>query len=190
MRTSDTPPTIPVWDIFVRFFHWGTVIAFVLAYLTAEEWMAAHRLLGYVISVLVLMRLIWGIIGTRHARFSSFLTTPTNTLKYLQELVRGTAARSIGHNPAGAWMIVAMLACLLATTFSGMLMIAPAGKGPLAHTVIASLGGRWLEEIHETFANITVALAFLHVGGVMLSSRLHHENLVRAMLTGHKQVKP
>lgn len=184
---SRSSSTTYVWDIVVRSFHWGVVAAFALAYLTAEEWMAAHKWLGYTITVLVLARLVWGVIGSRHARFASFLASPRNTLNYLKQLATGKAPRYLGHNPAGAWMIVALLLALLATTGSGMLMIAPAGKGPLAHTVIAGLGGHWLEDVHEVFANLTVALALVHVGGVLFSSLLHRENLVRSMLTGYKR---
>lgn len=188
MQTPASSSTVHVWDGIVRLFHWSVVSAFVLAYLTAEAWRSGHKFLGYVITGLVLFRVLWGLIGSRHARFTDFLVSPRAAIDYVKGMLTGNSPRFIGHNPAGGWMIIALLVMLLITTFSGMLMIAPAGKGPLAHTFIAGFGGHWLEDVHEFFANTTVGLVVLHVGGVLFSSLLHRENLVRAMITGDKIV--
>lgn len=185
--SSPLPPSRHyVWDRFVRTFHWATVLCFATAYLTADEWMAGHRWAGYTLTTLVLARLAWGVMGSEHARFRDFLRGPQQVKRYLTGLWQGHGQRYLGHNPAGGWMIVALLSALLLTTITGMLMIAPGGKGPLAHTVLASLGGHWLEEPHEFFANTTVGLIVIHLAGVVISSLLHQENLIRAMLTGYK----
>ncbi len=175
-----------VWDRFVRTFHWATVLCFTGAYPTTNEWMAGHRWADYTLTALILARLMWGVMGSQHARFRDFLRGPQQVKQYLTGLWQGRSQRYRGHNPVGGWMIVALLSSLLLTTITGMLMIAPGGKGPLAHTVLASLGGHWLEEPHEFFANTTVGLIVIHLAGVVISSLLHRENLIRAMVTGYK----
>jgi len=184
--SNTTSKLIKVWDPLVRIFHWSLVVFFFLAYLTEDDFETIHIWAGYAVAALVAFRLIWGVIGTKHARFLSFITSPRATRNYIKQAVKGQAPHYLGHNPAGAAMIVALLFSLIATTFFGMSLLAIEGEGPLAGTLFANLPEDPLEEVHEFFANFTLLLVFLHVVGVVVSSLQHRENLVRAMFTGEK----
>ncbi len=179
--------TTKVWDPLVRIFHWSLAFFFFLAYLTEDDWMTLHSYAGYSIALLVFFRLVWGVIGTRHARFSDFVTGPKKVISYMKQMIAGKSKRYIGHNPAGAAMILILLTSLTLTVFSGTSLFATEGHGPLAGTFIASWSEDALEEIHEFFANFTLFMVVAHVVGVLLSSLLHRENLVRAMITGEKR---
>ena len=187
--SSNTLQTIKVWDLLIRIFHWSLVGFFTLAYLTEgeDEWMTIHSYAGYSILILLVFRLLWGVMGTHYARFSNFVTRPKEVLVYLKGLIAGNAKDYIGHNPAGAMMIVALIASIAITGFSGMALYATDGHGPLATSFFATWPEGAIKEVHEFFANFTVFLVVIHVGGVIVSSLLHKENLVRAMLTGKKQ---
>lgn len=163
---------VSVWDPFVRMFHWSLVLAYLLVWLSAEEWEWLHEQTGYFILVLIGMRVLWGLLGPRHARFSDFLYGPGKTMGYLNDLRSGSAPRYLGHNPAGGWMVIALLWGLSVTAASGLLI------GP-GHA------GLW-EDLHEGLANLTLFLVFVHLGGVLFSSLLHKENLIGAMWTGMK----
>ena len=188
--SNTTSKFIKVWDPLVRIFHWSLVGFFFLAYLTEDDFETIHIWAGYAVAALVAFRLIWGVIGTKHARFSSFITSPRATRNYIKQALKGKAPNYLGHNPAGAAMIVALLLSLIATSFFGMSLLAIEGEGPLAGTLFASFPEDPLEEAHEFFANFTLLLVFLHVGGVIVSSLQHRENLVRAMFTGEKLNTP
>ncbi|MGI1986891.1 cytochrome b/b6 domain-containing protein [Shewanella glacialipiscicola] len=187
--SSNTLQTIKVWDLLIRIFHWSLVGFFALAYLTEgeDEWMIIHSYAGYSILILLVFRLLWGVMGTHYARFSNFVTRPKEVLVYLKGLIAGNAKDYIGHNPAGAMMIVALIISIAITGFSGMALYATDGHGPLATSFFATWPEGAIKEVHEFFANFTVFLVVIHVGGVIVSSLLHKENLVRAMLTGKKQ---
>lgn len=187
--SSNTLQTIKVWDLLIRIFHWSLVGFFALAYLTEgeDEWMTIHSYAGYSILILLVFRLLWGVIGTHNARFSNFITRPKEVLVYLKGLIAGNAKDYIGHNPAGAMMIVALIVSIAITGFSGMALYATDGHGPLATSFFATWPEGAIKEVHEFFANFTVFLVVIHVGGVIVSSLLHKENLVRAMVTGKKQ---
>ncbi|MBL8330492.1 MAG: cytochrome b/b6 domain-containing protein [Rubrivivax sp.] len=171
---SDPEPTL-VWDLPVRVFHGMMVGCFALAWLTAESerWRLLHVSLGYGLLALIVFRLLWGVIGTRHARFSSFVRGPSAVRHYLGSLIGPKPEHHIGHNPAGGWAILAMLGL-------GALVAATGWAG------YQDLAGEWLTEVHEGAATAMLAVAMLHVAGVMLSSWLHRENLVKAMFTGRK----
>ncbi|MCZ0812927.1 MAG: cytochrome b/b6 domain-containing protein [Pseudomonadota bacterium] len=188
--------TVKVWDPLIRMGHWILVVAFATAYLTEGEPEWLHVRAGYAIAAVVALRILWGLVGPRRARFSDFVTGPARVLRYLRALVAGRAARHLGHSPAGGAMTLALLAALAVTAVSGMVTLATEdGRGPLAG-IVAQAGdehGRehegeadW-EEIHETAANLTVVLIVLHLGGVALASHAHGENLSRAMVTGRKR---
>lgn len=113
---------IKVWDPAVRLFHWSLVIAFVTSYLTGEEETPIHAYSGYIITGLILFRLVWGFIGGRYARFRSFLFSPAETLAYIRDSKLGTAKQYLGHNPIGALMVFALLFSLSATVFTGLTM--------------------------------------------------------------------
>lgn len=183
------PQTIPVWDPLVRTFHWTLVPAFVIAYLSGEEILDLHVLAGYLIGGLVGFRVLWGFVGTRHARFSDFVRSPATVRDYLRSLISGRPQHYLGHNPAGGAMVVLLLILLALTTLSGLAFYgAKELAGPLAflsaYPLFASHG---FKELHEVCANLTLTLVAVHVAGVLVSSLLHRENLVRAMITGRKR---
>jgi len=197
---------VRVWDPLIRLFHWGLVVTFFIAYFTGEEESDLHIYSGYIVLGLISFRLIWGFIGTKHARFGDFLTTPTTAMSYLKGLA-DKPKRYIGHNPAGGWMIIIMLITLFVVSWSGLEVYAnEEGLGPLAGDVpeLAIINSAYAdddeyddededeeefwEEIHEISSNFMLLLIALHIAGIFISSRLHNENLAKAMLTGKKEI--
>lgn len=168
--------TVKVWDPLVRLFHWSLVGLFAFSYLTGDEWKAAHIYSGYAIAGLVAFRVVWGLLGPRHARFSDFIYHPLTVLKFLADTVAMRAKRYIGHNPAGGMMVVALLVVISAIAATGYMM-----------TTDAFWGVEWVEEAHEAGVNIAIGLIVLHILGVVLASVEHRENLARAMITGRKR---
>lgn len=166
---------ILVWDVPTRVFHWLLAASFAGAFLTAESerFRDIHVLLGYTMLGLIGFRLVWGLVGTRYARFSSFLFGPSKVVAYLKSLLTGSPQHYVGHNPAGSWAIYGLL-------LLGLL------SGATGYAVYNQTGGEWLEELHEAAANTMLALVVVHVAGVLVSSLLHRENLVRAMINGYK----
>lgn len=192
--SKQTTQAVKVWDPLVRVFHWGVVGAFLIAFLTSEDHFAdLHVVAGYTILALVAARLAWGVIGTRHARFSSFVVPPREALAYLRRMVAFRAPSHVGHNPAAGYMIMALLAGLVLTGVTGMLAYgAEENAGPLAGVAgtLGLFGHDFFEELHEVLAFGTLGLAGLHVCGVLFSSLLHRENLIAAMVTGVKRLHP
>jgi cytochrome b len=181
---------IKVWDPLVRLFHWGLAGSFAIAYITEDHFMRLHSWAGYTLLGLILVRLVWGFIGPRHARFSDFVHRPETVIRYLKEELALRAKRYLGHNPAGGAMVVALLLCLTGTAFSGLLLYGAAEfSGPLASLMAGTPGflAKALEELHELLAHLSLLLVGLHLAGVLFASRLHNENLVRAMITGYKR---
>lgn len=183
------PAEIKVWDPLVRVFHWSLVVAFTLAFLTEDDWQWLHVIAGYTVLGLVLVRLVWGLVGPRHARFSDFVHRPRTVWQYTQAVLRGRAERYIGHNPAGGAMIVALLVMLLVTTGLGLCAYGARGNGPLGDWLgeLSAFATDALTEAHELAAWLTVWLIAGHLLGVLWESLLHRENLVRAMITGRKR---
>lgn len=167
--------SILVWDAPVRVFHWLMVASFIGAFITAESerWRLLHVTLGYTMAGLVVFRIAWGLIGTRHARFASFVRGPRAVVAYLVSILRGRPEHHTGHNPAGAVAIVALLVLTCVTAAAGW-------------ATYYEVGGKWMEALHEGAANAMLAVVVVHVLGVLLGSRLHRENLVLAMVTGRK----
>lgn len=168
-----------VWDLPTRVFHWLLALSFAGAFLTAESERLrdVHVLLGYSMLGLVAFRIVWGFAGTRYARFSSFAFGAPSVLAYLKSLLTGRPQHHIGHNPAGSWAIYALLALTLMA-------------GATGYAAYSDIGGHWMEELHEAAANIMLAAVIVHVCGVLVSSLIHRENLVRAMLNGYKTADP
>lgn len=168
-----------VWDWPVRIGHWLLVAAFALAWATgdSESLRNVHVLAGGTVMGVVLFRLVWGVFGTRHARFASFVRGPGAAFAYVKSLIFAHPRHTTGHNPAGGWAIVALLALALLTGTTGWL-------------TYQDTGGEWLEEAHEIFANGMLAVVAVHVAGVLVGSLAHGENLVAAMFTGYKRGAP
>jgi cytochrome b len=166
-----------VWDAAVRVFHWLLALSFGLAWLTAEgeRWRLVHVSAGYTVAGLVAFRIVWGLVGSRHARFGDFVRGPRAVGTYLRSLLSGRPEHHAGHNPAGAVAIVALLSLAALTAASGW-------------ANYMDFGGEWLEEVHEALANTMLAVVAVHVLGVIASSWLHRENLVAAMIDGRKAV--
>lgn len=169
---------VKVWDPLVRIFHWSLALLFAAAWYSGGIWDAPHLWTGYAVFALVLARVVWGFIGSRHARFSDFVRGPATTMGYMVNMVRMRAPRYLGHNPAGGAMVVALLAMILVICASGMMM-----------TTDAFWGVEWVDDLHETASTIALVLVGLHVGGVILAGIEHGENLVRAMFTGRKRAE-
>ncbi len=195
--------TVRVWDPLLRLFHWSLVAAFAVAWLTSEEGQPLHQTAGYVAAGLIGFRLIWGLIGPRYARFAQFIRGPAAVAGYLGAMLRGRERRYLGHNPAGAAMIVALLLALSGTAFTGWLIAEPTRMAmlPALPGVVSpafadeendegprgEAGEGAIEELHGALANLTLLLVVLHLGGVAIASLRHRENLPRAMVTGRKR---
>ena len=177
MNTDTRTPATLVWDVPVRVFHWLLVLCFAGAWITAESehWRLVHVTLGYTMAGLAAFRVLWGLVGTRHARFASFVRGPRAVLGYLKSLVSRHPEHHTGHNPAGALAIIGLLALIGVTAASGF-------------ATYNELGGEWLEELHEVAAHGLLILVGVHVVGVIVGSVVHKENLVRSMFTGRKPV--
>lgn len=169
---------ILVWDLPTRIGHWLLVAAFAASYLSgdSEEWRLVHVTTGFAMGGVLVFRLFWGVAGTRYAQFKSFLFSPRQVFTYLGSLLKGQPEHWIGHNPAGSYAIYALLLLGLAVIGSGW-------------AVYAEVGGEWLEEAHDMLSYAMLGLVGIHVAGVVVSTRLHGENLARSMVTGYKQGK-
>jgi len=197
-----TEQTVRVWDPVIRVFHWGLVAAVAVAWLTADEWDDLHAISGYVVAGLLAVRLIWGLVGSRYARFTQFACRPSSVIAYLRDMAARRERRYLGHNPAGAAMIVALLLALAGVAFTGWLLDDPQRIASLPEMpqIVASAFADDAEhgqeeagdagivgDLHEVLANFLLILIALHVGGVILASLRHRENLARAMVTGDKR---
>jgi cytochrome b len=170
------PATVRVWDPLVRIFHWSLVGLFAIAFFTGDEWKNPHEIAGYVIAGLIALRVVWGVVGTRHARFSGFIYRPSTVLGYVRAALSLKAKRYLGHNPAGGAMVVALLLAISAIAATGYMM-----------TTNAFWGVAWVEEAHVITVYATLGLIGLHVAGVVFASVEHDENLVKSMITGRKR---
>lgn len=149
---------------------------FIFAYFTGDEWDQAHEWAGYGIAGLIILRIFWGMIGSKHARFSDFVYRPTIVLAFLKDAIRLKAKRYIGHNSAGGAMVVALMLAIIAISVSGYMM-----KWDMFW------GEQWVEDVHEVSVNGTLVLIALHIAGVALASFEQKENLVKSMFTGRKR---
>jgi cytochrome b len=224
MKMSTSTKVVNVWDPLVRIGHWTLVIAFFTAYFTEDDFMAQHVWAGYIVGAVVIFRIVWGFIGSRHARFSDFIYSPAKILGYLKGLVSRQPQHYLGHNPAGGAMVIALLLSLSATVYTGLALYAvEKNAGPLAGIIanndkstsaismistayadedadededkigqesskVNKEGEEFWEELHEFFANFTLLLVALHIGGVLLSSYIDKEKLIKAIITGKKEI--
>jgi cytochrome b len=216
--------TIQVWSPLIRIGHWALVIAFFTAYFTEDDFMSLHAWAGYIVGMYLLIRILWGFVGGKYARFGSFIYSPGKIISYLKNLIARNPQHYVGHNPAGGAMVIALLVSLVGTTLTGMKLYAvEENKGPFAITAqqtqlqiqsvsliteakaedddedeeskalninhkVDKQAEEFWEELHELFANLTLLLVFLHVGGVIVSSIIDKGKLVKAMLTGEKDI--
>ena len=191
MANQASTKRIKVWDPLIRFFHWSLVILFALAYITEDDFLDFHVVAGYLITGLIAFRLIWGLIGTKHARFTDFVKSPAEIKSYLIDILYLRPKHYIGHNPAGGAMVIALILSISMTILFGMLTYGVSEfSGPLAGWV-SGLSDHFadiFEEVHEFFANFTLLLIVGHVFGVLVTSLQHNENLIRSMWTGIKEV--
>jgi cytochrome b len=163
------------------------VVAFTVAYLTENDLLTVHVWAGYLVGGLIVARVIWGFVGPAHARFSDFVSTPAEALRYVRDLLLLRAERHLGHSPGGGAMVVVLLVLLAATVVTGLVVYGGDQQaGPLAGFFTKDTGEA-VEGVHEVLANITLALVISHVAAVVFASFAHRENLVRAMLTGYKR---
>jgi cytochrome b len=176
METTTT--AIRVWDAPTRVFHWLLVFSFAGAYLTSESerWSLVHITLGYTLGGLIAFRLGWGFVGTRYARFASFVKGPSEVLQYAKSMATLKPKHFVGHNPLGAVAIVLLIVSGIAIVVTG-------------YAAFNEIGGEWVAELHEVSSHIMLILVGVHIVGVIAASWLHKENLARAMVNGFKQGK-
>lgn len=168
--------TVKVWDPIVRIFHWTVVAGCVLDLFVVEDGGFAHKAIGYAVAGALAVRIVWGFVGTPHARFASFVPTPAALNRYLAALGRGREPRMLGHNPAGAVMMLLLMALLAGVSLTGWMM-----------GLDAYWGVEWVEKLHKGFANAILVLALLHAAAALFESFRHRENMVWSMVTGRKR---
>ena len=166
---------ILIWDVPTRVFHWLQALAFLGAYLTSDSgrYRDIHIAMGYIMLGLIIFRLLWGFAGTRYARFSSFLFMPAKVIEYLGSLIKRKPTHYLGHNPAGSVAVWLLLLLGLLLNVSGVFAL----QDYASDEVI---------ELHEIATDMMLVVIGIHILGVFVSSKMHGENLVRAMITGTK----
>ncbi len=181
---------VKVWDPVVRLFHWFTVILFAAAYGTAEwGYNEIHLIVGYTLTVVLLTRLLWGFVGSYHARFLNFYYSPARMLRYIRLLRQGKPEHYLGHNPLGAAMVFLLLGLLTLISASGLLLAAALEyEGPFLYfnRFISDAASYGLLKVHEIAVYVTILCIGMHLIGVWTASKQHDENLVYAMFTGKK----
>jgi cytochrome b len=185
-------PSVLVWDVPTRLFHWILVLLVALAWVTGEaegSMFVVHKLAGYGVAVLLVFRLMWGFAGSRHSRFSDFVRPWREVFTHVKGMLSLRPARTLGHNPLGGWMALVLLLVLAAQVGTGLFASDDGLGGPLAGTVAAGTAHA-IAELHEGLSGTLLGLIGLHVVGVLVESLLTRDNLVRAMLTGRKAVTP
>ncbi|MGJ4915100.1 cytochrome b/b6 domain-containing protein [Bradyrhizobium sp. HKCCYLRH2060] len=178
LKRQDIADTVQVWDLPLRLWHWMLAVLVLIAWVTPNVHDGLHRIAGYAILGLLAFRLIWGIIGTRHSRFRSLRARLRATPAYLWNLRRGRTGRYLGLNPAGTAMQLALLLLLIVSAVTGAMQV-----------TVRFFGVWWVEDTHEVTSYLLIPLVVLHVAGVVLVSRLQHENLACSMLTGRKLLR-
>ncbi len=167
---------IKVWDPFVRLFHWSVAVLFLANYWLIESG-SVHDWVGYTLAALVVMRLVWGVIGSPYARFDNFFPTPRRVRIYLSRLVNDQPTMVVGHNPIGSLMILMLLSLLITLSISGWMT-----------GLDMFWGVDWVEILHETVADITQIFVVVHVAAIFTADLWRKEGLLKAMVTGWKHV--
>lgn len=179
MKATSDVVRVAVWDRFVRLFHWSLVGCVLINAFLLDDGETVHRWLGYTASALVLARIGWGFVGSTHARFADFFPTPARLKRHLQALRSDRHEFQPGHNPVGALMIFALLSLVLGLGITGFLQ-----------TTEAFWGEEWLQDLHETLADLLIASATLHALAAIVMGRIERTTLIKAMFTGIKEHRP
>ena len=179
MNISNQKQSILVWDFPVRIFHWLLVVSFAGAWLSSESeaWQMIHYAFGYTAVVLILFRIVWGIVGTRYARFSQFIKGPAETMHHLKSLLVGKQHSGAGHNPAGALAMISLMILILLIGLTG-------------YWSIKEFLGDFMSGAHETISDLAFIVVVIHIAAAIMMSFMQKENLVRSMVTGKKQGTP
>ena len=176
MNSTETEiASVKVWDWPVRVFHWTLAASVIGAYVTgeSEDFERLHHTLGWVAAGLIAFRVVWGLVGTRYARFNEFVRGPAQVWSYIKSLRSHALQHFVGHNPVGAVAVILLMGLTALSVYTGWL-------------ALAEDAAEWREEAHEIAANTLITVVLVHVIGVLWSSRTHGENLLKAMLTGRK----
>jgi cytochrome b len=168
---------LKVWDPLVRLFHWCLVAAFAANVFLTKPGKLVHEWVGYAVAGLIAVRLIWGLVGTRHARFADFPPSVPGAIAQMQDMVTGRRHVHAGHSPLGAWMIYNLLVTMIAIAVSGYMQ-----------TTLPFFGVKWVESAHEFFVNWAEISIVLHITAVIVESRRLRVNLAKAMVTGYKDI--
>lgn len=172
-----TPTKHYVWDPLIRLFHWSLVVAFCANAFFTRPGRAVHQWVGYAVAGLIILRLVWGLIGTRHARFSDFPPSPSQALRHLRDMATGRKHAHVGHSPLGALMIYNLLATMAGLAITGYMM-----------TTVAFFGVDWVGALHETLVTWAEVSIIAHLAAVVVESRRLRVNLPKSMLTGYKAI--
>ncbi|GHA21634.1 cytochrome b561 [Devosia pacifica] len=168
--------SVRVWDPLVRLFHWTVVTGCILNLWVLEHGHYWHRVVGYVVAGAVVVRIIWGFIGTRHARFADFVPSSNRVVRHIRQVLSGRDQRRLGHSPLGAVVMLTLMLLLLGLGLTGWMM-----------GLDAFWGDKWLEQVHEVLSNALIAVALAHATAALVESYRHRENLVWSMITGRKR---
>ena len=179
MTILNQKQSVLVWDMPVRIFHWLLAASFAGAWITSESesQQMIHYAFGYTAVALVLFRVVWGVVGTKYARFGQFIKGPAETMHHIKALLTGNQHVGLGHNPAGALAMISLMILILLIGLTG-------------YWSVKEFLGDFMSEAHEVIANLTLAVVVIHIAAAIIMSFMQKENLVRSMVTGKKQGAP
>lgn len=174
---------VKVWDFQTRIFHWSFAALVILAFVTSEgdAVLSLHIFLGTVLVGFIVFRVLWGVIGSRHAQFGDFVHGPATVSDYAKRLLAFRPPYSVGHNPLGGWMVLALLGVVLVASLTGMMVVEDGYVGPLS-----GFAGGIFGHLHEGLGSFVMVLVGVHVAGVLAHMVISRENLIRSMFTGLK----
>jgi cytochrome b len=192
-RAEDVRPGgILVWDVPTRLFHWLAVLLIVAAYATARVgWMDWHARAGDGLLVALLFRLLWGVFGSQTARFAGFLASPSAALRHIAHALRPEPDLQVGHNPAGGWMALLLIALMLGQTLTGLYVGNDiAEEGPLTERVPAVVANL-IQALHDRILWDALILAVaLHLTAILAYATVKRQNLILPMIAGRKALPP
>jgi cytochrome b len=179
MNSPDKRQAVLTWDFPVRVFHWLLVISFAGAWLTSESeaQQLVHYAFGYSACVIILLRIVWGFVGTRYARFTQFIKGPSETGRHIKSLLVGRQSAGLGHNPVGALVMISLMILILLIDLTG-------------YWIIKDVLGELMSGAHEAISNLAMGFVLIHIAAAIIMSLLQKENLVKSMFTGKKQGFP